>query len=182
MQSHICASSGCREAQPTPRLMTCTVVILQLRLIPGGLESSNQRAEVYAVVLALRRCAHKLEIRSDFAYVVEGMQHYMNTGSLRGQGDSGDLWSLLTHGLANRKQFYVSMVWVEGHATPSEVQSGHTTMQNMLGNDAADVLATSGAMLHSVPTEIPHVASMRRLWAKRHTEVIHCIACCACSG
>ena len=130
-----------------------------------GREQSNQRAELYAVVLALRQWAQKLDIRSDSAYVVEGMQHYMNTGKLRGKNENNDLWALLVKELAGRSQSDVFVVWVRGHAKTCDVQSGRTTLQDKMGNDAADVLATSGAMLHSVPCEIARAASTRRSWA-----------------
>ena len=89
----------------------------------------------------------------------------MNTGKLRGQGENSDLWALLAKDLAGRSQSDVSAVWVKGHARTCDAQSGCTTLQKKLGNDAPDGLATSGAMLHSVLCGIAQAASTRRSWA-----------------
>jgi len=104
-----------------------------------GREQSNQRSELYAVILAIRQCVDKLEIRSDSAYVVEGMNYYMSTGNLRGKGENGDLWRLLTLELDGRSHDDTRITWVKGHAKKFDVRRGGPTMKKPLQNNAGDV-------------------------------------------
>ena len=63
-------------------------------------------------------------------------------------GRNGDLWRLFfTHahakGLASS-----SVAWAKGHTTLADVAAGIISLQDHLGNDKADALATSGVETH----------------------------------
>ena len=66
----------------------------------------------------------------------------------------------------------VSVAWVKGHATSTDVDRGRTTSEDKTGNDGADKLAVDGAAMHQVPAEVVAAAQVRRLTAKRTHEMM----------
>jgi ribonuclease HI len=104
--------------------------------------ATNQRAEIYAAIVALRKCSDlkeytELEIRADSAYVVKGVTEWMPNWKRKGWRNANkkpvanqDLWLVLdkeinTHRLKNN----IKWTHVDGHS-------------GVLGNERADKLAT----------------------------------------
>ena len=56
----------------------------------------------------------------------------------------------------------VSVSWVKGHATETDVVRGRVTREDKIGNDGADTLAVAGAALHTISSEVVAVACQRR--------------------
>jgi len=125
-----------------------------------GLQQSNQRAELFAVLVACLRDPRPLDIRSDSAYVCDGVQRLHCPHGEPCQKDHTDLWALLASELATRES-HVSVSWVLGHAKPIDVQRGRTTLADKLGNDGADALAVQGAVLHEIDADILSQAQQR---------------------
>eukprot|EP00973_Karenia_brevis_P026308 3628384-Karenia_brevis.AAC.1 len=121
-----------------------------------GWHQSNQRAELYAVVLALESNEAPLNIRSDSAYVVDGCTTHMwcwKWFSWRGV-DNVDLWKRIDTLLASRPPQSTLFTKVKGHAKIEDVQQNIVTPADLYGNHSADRLATAGAALHAVAPEI----------------------------
>ena len=113
-------------------------------LLPGPMQT-NQRAELFAGVLACLRDPRPLDIRSDSAYVCDGFRSLLLHGLHDASRDHSDLWSLLAHELHSRVSS-VRVSWVKGHAKQIDVERGRTTSEDMIGNNGADELAVAGAI------------------------------------
>ena len=74
--------------------------------LPGPVQT-NQRAELFAVVLACLRDPRSLDIRSDSKYVCDGFQSLLLHGLHVVSGDHIDLWNLLAHELRSRFLLFV---------------------------------------------------------------------------
>ena len=119
-----------------------------------GLVQSNQRAELLAVVLALRRDPSSLEIRTDSQYVHDGARAW-HTWCERGwRGANGDLWLLFSQAMAARSPGSASFTKVLGHAKEIDVQRGRVLACDKIGNDGADECACHGADQHAVPASV----------------------------
>jgi len=131
-----------------------------------GVAQSNQRAELFAVLLACLRDPRELDIRSDSEYVCKGVRtlHFWAEGGWH--GESSDLWNLLASELCARET-NVYVLWVKGHAKQIDIDRGRTTREDKEGNDGADELAVAGAKLHAVDAEVVDSASLRKLSAKK---------------
>ena len=68
---------------------------------------------------------------------------------------NGDLWARLRSVLSTRPVRSISVKCVKGHV------GGISAEADKQGNDGADALATSGAELHSVDTEVASAAARR---------------------
>ena len=55
--------------------------------------------------------------------------------------NDGDLWMDLYQRICAKGHHAVAASWVKGHATMQHVEEGKTTLENKLGNDAADTAA-----------------------------------------
>jgi len=126
-----------------------------------GLRQSNQRAELFAVLVACLRDPRPLDIRTDSDWVCQGVASLPQWIASGWPGEHSDLWNLLGQELACRACL-VSVSWVKGHAKEVDVKLGRTTREDKAGNDGADKLAVSGAALHPVGSEVVAAASVRR--------------------
>ena len=140
-------------------------------MLPGLLQS-NQRAELFAVLVACMRDPRPLEIRSDSRYVCDAFARLQTWTQHGWCGEHADLWNLLAAEV-NTRMHAVSLSWVLGHAKRIDVLRGRTTWEDKLGNDGADVLAVAGAATHAIPPEIIQKANDRRCVAIRvHTMML----------
>ena len=114
------------------------------RPLPGWAQT-NQRAELSAVVSAMRVDSRRLHICTDSMYVVNGAARHHIWGARGGwRGDNRDLWEAFSSEM-KRTPDRVQITHVKGHATWQDVERGRTTMFDKLGNDGADALAVAGA-------------------------------------
>lgn len=134
-----CKKNGTKEAKAgcgvyfgkdDPQNISCS--------LPGSIQT-NQRAELYACILALRECNNKdaITMHTDSAYVKNGITSWVNKWKKNGWKTSSrksvknkDLWIELDE---LYRPLCVTWKWVKGH-------SGDP------GNDAADTLATRGSL------------------------------------
>ena len=130
-----------------------------------GLSQSNQRAELFAVLVACLRDPRPLDIRSDSEYVCEGVASWQQWMHCGWSGEHSDLWNLLACEF-NHRVHEVSVSWVLGHAKRVDVWRGRCTWEDKHGNDGADALAVAGAAVHAVPTHIVECAHGRKHVAK----------------
>ncbi len=70
-------------------------------------------------------------------------------------------WQLLDELLRARGVGHDEIVWVKGHTSAEQVRAGEVTPFNHAGNNAADMLATTGAALHCVPAAEVAAAAAR---------------------
>ena len=131
-----------------------------------GLRQSNQRAELFAVLVACLRDPHPLQKRTDSKWVCKGFESWRTWAAVGWRGDHADLWNMLVVELESRSCDVV-VSWVKGHATRRDVQMGRTTSEDKVGNDGADELAVAGAASHRVQSEVVTSARKRRDLAKR---------------
>jgi len=136
-----------------------------------GLAQSNQRAELFAVLVACLRDPRPLEIRTDSEWVCKGFRSWRNWVEGGWQGDHADLWRMLGCELSARV-CDVEVLWVKGHAKDIDVQRGRTTHEDKVGNDGADALAVAGAAAHRVPPEVVAAAKARQKMAKQTHEMM----------
>ena len=127
---------------------------------------SNQRAELFAVLVACLRDPRPLDIRSDSEWVCKGVHDYSVWMDNGWQGESADLWNLLADELSSRSSD-ATLTWVKGHAKDIDVSRGRTTHEDKIGNDGADKLAVAGAASHMIDLEVVQAAADRRLVAMR---------------
>ena len=120
--------------------------------VPGR-EQTNNKAELLAVVLALRAEPGPAEIRTDSDYVYKGACA-LRRGETRQRGDHDALWSELGQILRARQE--VIFTKVEGHVKQTQVDRGLVPQIDKDGNDAADKLATYAAAAegHATPTAL----------------------------
>ena len=136
-----------------------------------GLAQSNQRAELFAVVVACVRDPRPLDIRSDSEWVCKGFHDWRTWASVGWRGEHADLWDLLAKELCDRAGD-VTVSWVKGHATEKDIKRGRTTYEDKAGNDGADKLAVAGAATHQVPAEVVEDARSRRQMARQTQEMM----------
>ena len=127
-----------------------------------GLVQSNQRAELLAVVLALRRDPRSMEIRTDSQYVLDGACAWQSWCARGWRGANTDLWRLFSQAMADRSPGSASFIKVLGHATKIDVQRGRVLACDKLGNDGADEYACTGADQHAVQASILQDLKLRR--------------------
>jgi ribonuclease HI len=131
-----------------------------------GLLQTNQRAELFAVLLACLRDPRALDIRSDSDYVCKGVSTWRTWCDGGWHGESADLWNMLASELCARET-NVSVSWVKGHAKQIDIDRGRTTREDKAGNDGADELAVAGAKAHEVCPEVVRSAKSRQFFAKQ---------------
>ena len=139
-------------------------------LLPG-LAQSNQRAELFAVLVACLRDPRPLDTRTDSEWVCKGFSCWRSWADRGWQGEHADLWDKLACELSSRA-CDVQVSWVKGHAKDIDVERGRTTREDKIGNDGADKLAVAGAAAHSVLPEVIACAKSRRDLAKRTHEMM----------
>ena len=116
-----------------------------------GMEQTNNRAELMAVIRALQLELRDLEVRSDSAYVINGVTRSLTKWRKTGfynktcPIENRDLWQHLDHLLQCRPHGSVRFLKVHGGASADDVLRGRVTLMDKLGNDNADALAVAGA-------------------------------------
>ena len=118
-----------------------------------GVEQTAQRAELRAVLAALKTENRPLHIRSDSTYAVNGLNTLLSGSTLPYDGDNIDLWSQVQD-LLSLRIHPVCISWVKGHATSFDIEKGTSSLQDQAGNNAADAAAVSGAACHACPEEL----------------------------
>ena len=127
-------------------------------MLPGLLQS-NQRAELFAVLVTCLRDPRPLDIRSDSEWVVRGVAALQSMSKI--YDSHQDLWHLLERELQERNT-EVCVSWVKGHAKEIDIERGRTTKEDRTGKDGADSLAVAGASSHSVPSDVVWAAKRQR--------------------
>ena len=123
--------------------------------LPGQVQT-NQRAELAAIIYAAKNEPRTLHIKSDSAYVVNGCSKHRHAWAALNwyRIKHAVLWKELHLLIESRSMDSVTISKVKGHASHRDVKQGKVKMQDKLGNDGADTLATTGAAAHALP---PHV-------------------------
>ena len=140
-----------------------------------GLAQSNQRAELFAVVVACLRDPRPLDVRSDSEWVCNGVKSLQSCPATHPREHS-DLWNMLAAEFASRSTA-VKVAWVKGHASNLDIVRGRTTAADKAGNDGADRLAVAGAASHQVPEDVAGAALSRRIQAKAVHQMMLAILC-----
>jgi ribonuclease HI len=116
----------------------------------GGSQQTNNRAELMAVIRVLQLEARPLEVRTDSAYVMNGMIKHRFAWKASGWTKKGrqicnaDLWAQADE-LAEQRAAPLKLTKVKGHASAEDVAEGRARGPDKYGNDAADALAVAGA-------------------------------------
>ena len=127
-----------------------------------GREQTNNRAELFALIAAVKIHDGNLEIRSDSEYVVR-----LGTSRIRGETQkcnegNADLWNEFETVLRLNDTRRLEFAWVKGHATKIHIDRQVTTTLNKGGNYAADALASAAAARHSAPQTLTEAAYERQ--------------------
>ena len=132
-----------------------------------GVEQTNQRAELHAIISAIESEPRFLEVRTDSKYVCDGFQA-IRQDKLRvhSSGDNADLWSVLASTVAAREADSVIVTKVKGHAKDHHVASGQVLAVDKWGNDHADTLAVEGRKEHEPPQHLVDAFIGRRAASK----------------
>ena len=121
--------------------------------VVAGPQQTAQRDEVRAILAALIIEPPPLQIRSDAKYAVDILQSLLRGSSLPFDGERIDLWRQIHLHLATRTH-PVSIVWVKGHVSQDQIDSGIFSQLDKHGNDAADQAAVQGAATHACPANL----------------------------
>ena len=130
-----------------------------------GVEQTNQRAELHAVIIALEGETHPVAIRTDSQYVFSGALSHKQWCRLGWTGDNAVLWHVLNC-MLERRGGDVKFVKGAGNAAAQDVETGQVLPLNKQGNDSVDVLAREGAEEHAVPIDVVQEYTDRRERAK----------------
>ena len=137
-----------------------------------GREQTNNRAELLAVITAMKIYDGNLEIRSDSDYIVRAANCRMRGEIQRSNLENSDLWKEFDTALSFYDTRQVKFTWVKGHATTVHINRRITTTLDKGGNDAADALASAAAAHHSAPKVLTDAALVRQ----RTALATHCFA------
>ena len=144
-------SGGARKG--SERSGWAAVAIDSHGLVIGGIYGTcpdyfptSLRAELWAVVQALRHCCPPLTLWVDNAGVVDGFAkgRIWCCDSAR---PAADLWRLFWHKVEDLGQDGIQIRKVKGHASVADVDANRSTMWHKAGNDHADHFAGQGAAL-----------------------------------
>eukprot|EP00973_Karenia_brevis_P057831 8050453-Karenia_brevis.AAC.1 len=103
-----------------------------------------------AVVAALSVEMRPLEIRTDSKYVMRGVRKMNRRQRSWLEVPNGDLWHECDQLLDSRPTHEVVFTKVKGHSKWRDVRRGTVQMEDKIGNDMADALATTGAAIHEL--------------------------------
>eukprot|EP00662_Eupelagonemidae_sp_cell21_P057691 gene57691-biopygen85628 len=132
---------------------------LNIGALLKGSNQGNNAAELQAVIAALLADPRPLEIRTDSDHVYTGAnrdRHRWRENDWRpkklatAEICNVDRWRQLDEIIQDRGEGRDLIVWVKGHTRQEQVESREVTPFNHHGNNAADLLATTGAALHAV--------------------------------
>ena len=99
-----------------------------------------------AVLHVLQLELRPVEVRTDSAYVYDGLTKYLPTwrrrawATQRGLMRNADLWKQVDALVLSRPSGDFMVTKVKGHATMADIRDGCTTHVNKMGNDEADAL------------------------------------------
>eukprot|EP01065_Artemidia_motanka_P042945 TRINITY_DN584_c0_g2_i3.p1 TRINITY_DN584_c0_g2~~TRINITY_DN584_c0_g2_i3.p1 ORF type:complete len:686 (+),score=153.27 TRINITY_DN584_c0_g2_i3:916-2973(+) len=124
----------------------------------AGRLQTNNRAELLAAVEAVRAEQRPMQIRTDSAWVLSGVQ---KSPDRRRQLEHADLWAELGRLIAARPAGTVAWRKVKGHATAEDVEAGRCDALDRSGNAAADRLATAAAAAGAPPPGVVAAAEAR---------------------
>jgi ribonuclease HI len=129
----------------------------------GGPHQTNQRAELAAVIHAIMQEKRLLHVKSDSAYVVNGCNRYLSAWAAVNwhKVKNADLWKQLHNLTQSRAPGSFSISKIKGHATAKDVRLGKVRLADKVGNDAADYLATLGALSHAPSADAVLKAELR---------------------
>jgi ribonuclease HI len=115
-----------------------------------GHVQTNNRSELTAVIRVLQIELRNIDIRSDSAYVVDGVHKRLEKwrrqgfASKAGAIKNHDLWMQLSRLLQERPPGSWKLTKVKGHASARDILEGKVTREDKEGNDWADALAVAG--------------------------------------
>ncbi len=111
----------------------------------------------------MRHEERPLLIKSDSKYVVNGCCSLRFAWAALGwhKVHNADLWKELHALLEDRGRESVKVSKVKGHASRRDIRTGKVKLQDKIGNDAADRLATAGAAAHSLPQSRVRAVKLR---------------------
>ena len=127
--------------------------------LPGECQT-NQRAELYAVVLLLQSEHRPLDVRTDSKWVYDGANSWNRWRRAGWSGDHADLWQRFSDLMDARVQ-PVRFNKVMGHAKQEHVRRGLVAQIDKDGNDGADAEAVRGAAAHQAPPFLSSAAAWR---------------------
>ena len=150
----IYTDGACKRQGKHPRLRCAGIGVHFATGHPGNVSlplpgkcQTNQRAELLAVVTAMRRDPRPVHIKTDSEYVVRGFELYHQWMHEGWKGSHVDLWTQFNEIIAeDPSRVHISKVL--GHATWLDVRLGKSSREDKLGNDAADRLAVDGSNMH----------------------------------
>ena len=135
------------------------------RPLPGP-RQTNQRAELWAVVLLLENDPRWLDVRTDSSYVHEGFRRWPLWRHIGWPGCNRDLWDRVGAALETTPGRVLTCK-VKGHAKWVDVERRRCSLADKVGNDQADKLAGQGADLHQAMIGMEAAAQERLELAKQ---------------
>ena len=134
-----------------------------------GREQTNNRAELLAVITAMKIYDGNLEIRSDSDYVVRAANCRMRGEIQRSNLENSDLWKEFDTALSFYGTRQVKFTWVKGHATMVHINRRITTTLDKGGNDAGDALEvlTDAALVRQRTALATHCFASELLFRRR---------------
>ena len=117
----------------------------------GGVDQTNNCADLMAVIKVVQLDWCKLGIRTDSRYALTGaLEHRHKWRQARWMGKrqllpNADLWAELDGLLEERPACQISFSKIRVHATHKDVRDGLVSSADFAGNAAADSLAVTGA-------------------------------------
>ena len=132
--------------------------------LPGRCQTNN-RAELLAVLTALKSEPRSMEIRTDSEYVYKIAAAWQDWALGGWWGDHADMWCELGAHLMSRHT-EIMFTKVLGHAKERDIHMGRSTVEDKAGNDGADGLATAAAAHHAAPRELVLQAAVRKEMAR----------------
>ena len=92
-----------------------------------GREQTNNRAELLAVITAMKIHDGNLEIRSDSEYVVRTANSRMRGEAQKGYVENSNLWKEFDMAMGYYGTRQLKFTWVKGHATMAHINRRITT-------------------------------------------------------
>ena len=126
---------------------------------------TNDGAELAAVLWVFQLELRPVEVRTDSAYVANGILKHRGAWRKEGWKKKGrtirnaDLWKQLDDLLGARGPASYKLTKVKGHATEEDVARGAVAQADKVGNDEADTLAVAGALRRFDPESLETIAT-----------------------
>jgi ribonuclease HI len=145
------------------------------RPLPGG-DQSALRAEIYAILLAIRATIGTLRIFSDCKAAIDLVRRLLsNPRRSIISWNNFDLWRLIQKSLLTREggSDDIQVFKVKGHATDADASVSEEAAAHKRGNDSADELARAGAAKH---LRFDEAKLLKEEWDKKCQRVALCQA------